>query len=696
MNFLTPWFLLGGLALGVPLVLHLRQRTTREQTLFSSLRFLAPAPPRLTQRSRLEDLLLLLLRCLALALLVIGFARPFLPRAGTPPPLGTSQRILILLDTSASMRRSGLEAEAVRMATSTLNSARPTDEIAIYSFDRNLRTVLSFDEWQSAPVDRRREIARTRLSELQPSWAGTQLGTALVQAAEILAEPDGEQKHSSRQRLILISDQQEGSHCDPLASYEWPPGIEFAAFSPRTAGDNNAGLSLAPIFSQADSKEGDDIRVLVSNVSGSKREKFQVGWVSTPSAAFEGKPMDVAVPAGQTRIVTLPARPRPGLQQVHLQGDDDEFDNTVFIAPPAVSRKTVLYWGEESADDIHQPLFFLRRALSRSGPSEVELMAHKPSQEISNAEIESAALLVVTDGLPEALASRLRSRVENGASLLLAPKSVEELNRLSTLFGGLKRQAENALPDRFALLSEIDFRHPLFAPFSDPGFRDFSKIHFWKYRRLNLSGMDGLRVAARFDNGDPAVVEVPLLKGRIILFLSGWAPSDSQLALSSKFVPLMEGILAPEQALLPPETRLVVGDPIPLPSSSKDRQLERPGGQIVNILPGVGQYTDTREPGIYRLVEGASSRSWAVNVDPVESRTAPLPLETWIRLSVPLAAATNGPVSPGQPYRAGAEVEAVQKLWRWFVLATLLILGIESVVAGLRNRNPVALQTSLA
>ena len=69
MSFLTPLFLLGGLALALPVIFHLIRRTTRERTVFSSLMFLLPTPPRLTKRSRLEHWLLLLLRCLALALL---------------------------------------------------------------------------------------------------------------------------------------------------------------------------------------------------------------------------------------------------------------------------------------------------------------------------------------------------------------------------------------------------------------------------------------------------------------------------------------------------------------------------------------------------------------------------------------------------------------------------------------------------
>ena len=86
MSFLAPLFLLGGLAVALPIIFHLVRRTTRERIRFSSLMFLQPSPPRLTRRSRLEHLLLLLLRCTVLCLLALGFSRPFIKKAAAPEP----------------------------------------------------------------------------------------------------------------------------------------------------------------------------------------------------------------------------------------------------------------------------------------------------------------------------------------------------------------------------------------------------------------------------------------------------------------------------------------------------------------------------------------------------------------------------------------------------------------------------------
>ena len=102
MSFLAPLFLLGALAVVGPILFHLIRRTTREVTPFSSLMFLRESPPRVTRRSRLENLWLLLLRCLVIGLLALGFARPFFPAKTTPLALaaGTDQAL-------NSMRASG-------------------------------------------------------------------------------------------------------------------------------------------------------------------------------------------------------------------------------------------------------------------------------------------------------------------------------------------------------------------------------------------------------------------------------------------------------------------------------------------------------------------------------------------------------------------------------------------------------------
>ena len=113
MSFLAPLFMVGALAVAAPIIFHLIRRTSREKVTFSSLMFLQATPPRVTRSSKVENIFLLLLRCLALCLLALGFARPFLQKpVAADNAAGQGQGLAVLIDASASMRRDNLWADA--------------------------------------------------------------------------------------------------------------------------------------------------------------------------------------------------------------------------------------------------------------------------------------------------------------------------------------------------------------------------------------------------------------------------------------------------------------------------------------------------------------------------------------------------------------------------------------------------------
>ncbi len=160
MSFLTPLYALGVLAVAAPIVFHLIRRSPRGEVPFSSLMFLAPTPPRLTRRSRLDHILLLLLRAAALVLLAIAFARPFLRRAAQLD-FGQDERrrVAVLIDTSASMRRGDLWPKAKALAHEAIASCRPGDQLALFAFDATTRPLLGFEESATLDPARRRAVA---------------------------------------------------------------------------------------------------------------------------------------------------------------------------------------------------------------------------------------------------------------------------------------------------------------------------------------------------------------------------------------------------------------------------------------------------------------------------------------------------------------------------------------------------------
>jgi len=75
MNFLAPAFLAGLAAIAIPVIIHMINRERKVVVEFPSLMFLERIPYKSVRRQKIRHLLLLILRCLAIALLVAAFAR---------------------------------------------------------------------------------------------------------------------------------------------------------------------------------------------------------------------------------------------------------------------------------------------------------------------------------------------------------------------------------------------------------------------------------------------------------------------------------------------------------------------------------------------------------------------------------------------------------------------------------------------
>lgn len=77
---LNPWMLgLGGLAVAVPIIIHLLNKRRFKIVDWAAMDFLLDADKKNRRRVKLENFILLLLRCLAMLLIGLMLARPFLP-----------------------------------------------------------------------------------------------------------------------------------------------------------------------------------------------------------------------------------------------------------------------------------------------------------------------------------------------------------------------------------------------------------------------------------------------------------------------------------------------------------------------------------------------------------------------------------------------------------------------------------------
>ncbi len=320
-----------------------------------------------------------------------------------------------------------------------------------------------------------------------------------------------------------------------------------------------------------------------------------------------------------------------------LTGDAHDFDNEAYFTPPQPQEIDVLFAGADTRDDPSGLLYFLSRAFQPTLRRIVRVVEAPPGVPLPKTK---AGLVVAAGPVAGERVAELRKLLAEGRTILFVMQAPGDAGALAELSGVPGLTAAEHAKD-YALLGGIEFTHPIFAVFAEPRFSDFTKINFWKHRALDLAGVEGARVLARFDDGDPALAELPVAKGSLLVLTSGWQPADSQLALSTKFVPLLYSILE--------QTR---GEDAPAVSAEE-------AGPAPQVL------------------------------DPTESETTPLSPEELAGLGVPIAGSEPKARAARErdPARElAASIEGRQKLWRWIILGVLLLVIAETFLAGRLTR----------
>lgn len=687
MTWLAPLFLTAGLAIAAPILFHMWQRTPRGRRLFSSTMFLTVSPPRVTQRSRIENWFLLALRALALILIAIAFSRPVWRTEAPAPAIASHDRtVAILVDVSASLQRAGFWESLLMQVAERLQTLPDDTHLGLFAFDHRWKAVVPFretDRLEAAAA--RRQFILERLSALKPGWGSTRLGHGLSQTMQALREYEASRQTSELQEIWLASDLASGADLTGLAGIDWPESTRFVTLTPQVAPGTNAGLQW--VEARAENNETRP-RVRVTNAKQSTRDRFQIGW---DSATSPEERIDIHVPAGQSRTIQVPERPADLAESapLRLTGDDHEFDNRLWAAKRQVKAIWIFYAGGDAADDPAGARFFLEQALSGTADVQIALRTvHEVTEEMVS--VDPPAFAVWTDAGVEP-PKWLRGVLEQGGSLLAVPQNAADARQMLAWQGLVAETSDAAVKD-FSLLGEIDFEDPLFATFAQARFADFTGIHFWKHRRVQLPASFSGQVLARFDDGDSFLIRQPIGEGRCWTMTSGWQPADSQLARSSKFAPLLFRLLEQSTPLAAKSFHSSIGSEIRWPFLRKDGPVvvRQPDDGTIELADPATAFSQTDFPGIYVATCQGESAAWAINVAQEESKTDPLPIETLERFgALTIGSLMEDAVvkSPSQQRQLQLEeLERRQSIWRWCLLAAGVVLLIETAWAGWKSR----------
>ncbi len=715
MSFLAPLYALAGLAIALPILFHLIRRRPKERILMSSLMFLDPTPPRLTRQSSIDQWLLLLLRATAIALLAFAFTRPYWNTSAEKDTDRIGSKRMLLIDTSASMRRDGLWSAAIQRAEQIIRQSGPTDTISVYQFDSSLRPLVAIDSAVQTAASQRQLQAIVAIKGVTPNWSHTDLGLALLTAADLLQTDwdSSSESNATTSEIVVVTDFQNGADIGRLAEYSWPASCKVRierveanqkgnARACLLSGDDSManapakGESRRPVVNsdQSQPTDAEKLRVRVSNSLASAVEAFWLQWLDEKLQPVESSRTACQVPSGTSLTVRMPIPPK-GSFALQLEGDSSEFDNRYFVSHSDPIQSELLCIEAASRPPDESLSYFLRQLPMSDAARTVTLKTREPASSDPWPSAETTPLIIASHDLRTSDLDALTTYVEQGGQLMwvwdaVASATSSDINSkpfdyaagIKKLTGMSECRVSEAKVRQYAMLESVDFRHPLFADLSDPKFNDFSKIRFWKHRRLVSQQLDDWRILAKFEDSSPALICKEHGAGKIWILMAGWQPSDSQLALSTKFVPLISGLyrLATPVSNNPSSYR--VGMTLEIPSDH--RILDAANNEIIGepIEGRAAKRIPFSQPGIYRRkTPGGIESQMAVNLMESESNTAVGGLERLEKLGVLMSdrKPTKKDDASRRQLRA-IELESQQGWWRWVLVGLIGVIGLESLL----------------
>lgn len=721
MSFLHPALAWGALAFTVPLLIHLLNRRRLRRIDWAAMEFLRRAYRKTRRRLALENLLLLLLRCAAVALLALGLARPVLEGGLLPgAALERAREAVLVIDGSFSMAAAlpgGRPWEAgLRRAEEVLEG------LDAGAGDRaHLVVAGSPPRLLSTPDPERARAELAGLRDRRPPAPTTDFSATLALVERLLDEgpasaADREVHWITDRQAAAFSDSgTESGSADQVKERLAASGAlrilvhDLGGTDPRPP--NRAVIDLAADTPGLPVAAHGRFTATVANFGDSEasgvRVHFLVDGERRPGASVD-------IPARGTAAVTLTAAfARPGEHAVEavleadLLPDDDRRALSVTVLPPT---RVLLVDGLPSADPLLRGSGPLPDILA---PSDDPLLADESPFRLTE---WSAPDLVRNTGtlggfdvvvmtavglLPEAVRSDLATFIEAGGGLWVFGGPPLEgadpgvgLGDLVPGTVGPRVQASDRRGDYFRI-REFRRDHPAFALFDDPVWEPLlTEVPVAAF--LPIEPAQGVQVLARMDDPARSALIVETRRGSGRIWWCGTTASAEWSSLASSpptLVPLVMDTLR-FLATPPPALRdLVLGSPLTLSLDAlvprvtvvgPDAATSSWGGTPVASPDGGWiwpPFEDADAPGVWRVKpEGAPERVFALGLDPAESDLERLDAGALVAAFAPLPTEIAGAIDHSSPAESDDDGRGGE-LARSVLIAAFALLMAESLLA---------------
>ena len=667
MAFLNPFLLWGIVGIGAPILIHLLARKRIRRTAWAAMKFLKMVVEKNQRRMNLEDVILLILRCLILVALALAMARPSMKEGGFGGFGGSNESAILMIDNSGSMSQSdGTTSkfqQAQKVAEEILDSLPSGSSVAVWMVSDVVSGVIPEPTHDFS-------MARKVIREARRTDRGSEMAAAVRQAVEVMRK-----QTTAVKQIFLLTDgqavgwKQLGETRILLEGVKKEMETRLVILGESEM--HNLGVTGLRM-SSALAVVGQAVRfeVEVANFGVEEARNVQVSLGVDGEAVSDELGIE-SLGVGEKKKISLYVQFRDaGYHSVtaHLPADRNPADDQRSVATRVIGQISVLLVdGDPGVEARESEVFYLRHALVPV-PVEQREKYYIKTKTVTPGEMggvrlsdyEAVILANVVD-LPEGMLGNLEKYLQGGGGLLIFPggristtfyneKLFSERGWLPAAFGVARGNAEQQ--ENFFHLQSKGYEHPIVSIWKDPASGNPATANFYRAFGLEVektdvpkAGVGAPAVVLNYDDGTPAVMERTWGYGRVIQFSSTADSAWNDLCIRPIFVPLIHRILGSVVTRQDEHLNLRVGTKLSLVVNGdlvgKDVRIGTPGGkkeamrlQRIALSGGLPllEFDETESGGVYPVYLGDDATAmiqFAAQSEASESKLAELSGADW-------------------------------------------------------------------
>ena len=520
--FLNPWLWCGLLAIGVPIYLHLQRKDRESVQFFGAMRFLEDQPIVSRPPMRIRDILLFLLRCLALLLIVAGLSRPYFDKnAG-----GNVSSTVYLLDNSLSRQAGhGLDHDREHLL-SLLGSATSRSQIAVVELAGQPKVLVNFSDTP--------DEARAKVAKIEPTSQRGSILAGLRSADVLLKSSIGAQK-----QIVVLSDLQKNQWSENISSPPFlaPGEVVFPSLPEEETRPNAYVQDPKAIRVFINDSSIVQVTATIGHTPGFAAEG--TGTLTINDEVLSSHPVKIDEKMAQTSVTTQLAVPQDkwvlGSLNIETKPDELPGDNTAYFASPPLHEghiailSTSIYLNLALSGEIAKGHWITEKI----EPTQLEAKIANPDQD--------ADVLVIDGNYLQSETARQLARhyLQTGRGLFVC------VGELSTLLDGFLEEMNfspltRLAPDREAPLEPIRYfasDSPVFKPFSSADFCNLLEVRVGDTVRLASKDAKPILFS---QSGSPILFEGTKYSGHYLLATFQFDRSQTDWVLHPSFVPFLD------------------------------------------------------------------------------------------------------------------------------------------------------------